>query len=90
MANQKRLPTLIVPEEIDVAAIRLKTRCPGHWTSYTQHNFARLIGVPPGTLRQWEQRRRNPTGAARVLLAMVDRQPDIIAQTLGPCPGKLK
>jgi putative transcriptional regulator len=55
---------------------------PGHWTGYTQENFARLIGVPAGTLREWEQRRRKATEAARVLLAMVDREPNIIARTL--------
>jgi putative transcriptional regulator len=48
-----------------------------------------MIGIPAGTLRQWEQRRRKPTGAARVLLAMVDREPDIIARTLA-APAKSK
>jgi putative transcriptional regulator len=30
----------------------------------TQAEFAALIGVPPGTLRNWEHRRRQPTGSA--------------------------
>jgi putative transcriptional regulator len=82
MPNQKPLPELPLPESLDVAAIRAKTRYRSGFWCYTQANFARLIGVPPGTLRQWEQGRRQPTGAARVLLAMVDREPDIVARTL--------
>jgi putative transcriptional regulator len=56
---------------------------------YTQANFARMIGIPFGTLRQWEQGRRRPTGAARVLLAMLDRDPDVIARTFAH-PAKSK
>jgi putative transcriptional regulator len=82
MANQKKISRVKVPYELDVSAIRLKTRCPGHWTPYTQDNFARLIGVPEGTLRQWEQGRRKPTGAARVLLAMLDRNPHVVVEML--------
>ena len=39
--------------------------------AHTQENFGRLLGVPTGTLRQWEQGRRKPTGAARVLLSQI-------------------
>ena len=72
-----------MPNELDVAAIRLKTRATPY-QPYTQENFARLIGVSAGTLRQWEIGRRKPTGAARVLLAMIDRNPLVVVQTLIP------
>ena len=88
MANQTKVPAVKVPYELDVAAIRLKTRAPGHYGPYTQDNFARLIGVPVGTLRQWEIGRRKPTGAARVLLLMVDRNPRVVVETLEDGPGK--
>jgi len=45
-------------------------------------DFARTIGIPYGTLRQWEQKRRHPTGAARVLLARIDRKPDLVSELL--------
>ena len=60
---------------IDIAAIRKKTGA-------TQDGFARQIGVPIATLRNWEQGRRQPEGPARVLLAMLARDPGIVARTL--------
>ena len=41
----------------------------------SQTEFARLIGVKVATLRNWEQRRRNPTGAAAALLTIVEKEP---------------
>jgi putative transcriptional regulator len=66
---------LRLPETIDVAAIRKKT-------GMTQAEFARSIAVPVATLRNWEQRHREPKGPARVLLAMVERKPGIVKETL--------
>lgn len=59
----------------DVAAIRAKT-------GLSQTVFARSIGVAPGTLRGWEQGRRQPEGPARVLLALIDKRPGIVQEEL--------
>ena len=59
----------------DVAAIRKSA-------GLTQAAFARQIGVPVATLRNWEQGRRRPDGPARVLLAMLAKDPGIVARTL--------
>jgi hypothetical protein len=56
---------------------RAKTRY-SVYSCYTQENFARALGISLGTLRQWEQKRRRPTGAARVLLALLDRDPAVL------------
>lgn len=48
----------------------------------TQAEFSAQIGVSVSTLRNWEQGRRQPEGPARVLLAMIARDPDIVAKTL--------
>lgn len=64
-----------VVEPIDVAAIRARTQL-------SQVAFARKIGVSPGALRNWEQKRRRPDGPARVLLAMLARNPRIVEETL--------
>jgi len=64
-----------LPEAIDVVAIRKRT-------GMTQEEFARSIAVPVATLRNWEQHHREPKGPARVLLAMVDRNPRIVRETL--------
>src|SRR4051794_21113974 len=69
---------------LNVAAIRAKALLGPGGPCLTQENFARAIGVPVGTLRQWEQGRRQPTGAARVLLALIDRNPSIVRETLIP------
>lgn len=67
---------LKLPCAIDAAAIRTKT-------GLSQAAFARRIGVPVGTIRNWEQGRRAPQGPARLLLALLDRNPRIVEETLG-------
>jgi putative transcriptional regulator len=67
---------LRLPSAIDVVAIRSKT-------GLSQASFALRIGVPVGTIRNWEQGRRSPQGPARVLLALLDRNPKIVEETLG-------
>jgi putative transcriptional regulator len=41
----------------------------------TQQEFALRIDVPLDTIRNWEQGKRHPTGAARALLKVLDRVP---------------
>ena len=45
--------------------------------------FAKSIGVALGTLKNWEQGRRRPEGAARVLLALIEKRPSIVLEELG-------
>ena len=42
----------------------------------TQMQFAQRIDVPLDTVRNWEQGKRSPTGAARALLKVLDRTPE--------------
>jgi putative transcriptional regulator len=60
---------------VDVAAIRAST-------GLSQGAFARSIGVARGTLLNWEQGRRRPTGPAQVLLAMIARKPSLVSELL--------
>jgi transcriptional regulator with XRE-family HTH domain len=46
----------------------------------SQDDFASSIGVPVGTLINWEQGRRQPTGPAKVLLALLAKQPNLVIQ----------
>jgi len=66
---------LHIPETVDVAAVRRRT-------GRSQMAFSRRIGVSAATLRNWEQGRRTPEGPARVLLAMLERNPRIVEETL--------
>jgi putative transcriptional regulator len=44
----------------------------------SQLEFAELLGVSPRTLQDWEQGRREPTGAARMLLKVATKHPAIL------------
>ena len=44
----------------------------------SQSAFAQLLGVSVRTLQEWEQGRREPSGAARTLLRIALRSPEAI------------
>jgi len=46
----------------------------------SQQRFADLLGVSPRTVQEWEQGRRQPTGAARALLTIAARRPDVLRE----------
>ncbi len=48
----------------------------------SQDEFAVFCGVSVHTIRNWEQGRRKPEGAARVLLQVVDREPEAVFRAL--------
>ena len=48
----------------------------------TQDTFAARLGVPVATVRNWEQGKRQPRGAARVLLRVIAREPDAVRRAL--------
>jgi putative transcriptional regulator len=52
-------------------------------TGLSQAEFARSIGVKKATLVNWEQGRRKPDGPARVLLALIAKEPGIVRRVLG-------
>ena len=46
----------------------------------TQAQFATLLGVSPRTLEQWEQGRRVPSGAAKTLIRVAEKHPDVLRE----------
>ena len=48
----------------------------------TQAQFSDAFGVPVGTLRDWEQHRSQPDGAALALLRAIEREPDTMLRLL--------
>ena len=46
----------------------------------TQREFARLLNVSVHSVRDWEQGRRSPRGAAKTLLRIAQTHPDILSQ----------
>jgi putative transcriptional regulator len=71
-------------DTIDVAGIRLSAG-----RGATQAAFAKSLGVSVRTLRNWEQGRRRPTGAAVVLLTLILKDPGIIPSLRGLGPNRL-
>lgn len=63
------------PEAIDVKAIRKKT-------GLSQQGFCAAFGISLGTLRHWEQGLRLPRGPARVLLRVVDNDPEAVMRVV--------
>jgi putative transcriptional regulator len=46
----------------------------------TQTQFAALLGVSKRTLEQWEQGRRQPSGAAKTLIRVAELHPDVLRE----------
>ena len=56
-----------------VVHVRLKS-------GLSQAQFAAALGVSRRTLEQWEQGRRDPSGAAQTLLKIVERHPEVLLE----------
>jgi putative transcriptional regulator len=64
-----------VPADVDVGRIRRKLRL-------SQSEFSARFGIAPGTLRDWEQKRKRPEGPARVLLMVIEREPEAVERAI--------
>jgi putative transcriptional regulator len=56
-----------------VTLVRLKS-------GLSQAQFAAALGVSKRTLEQWEQGRREPSGAAQTLLKIAERHPEVLLE----------
>ncbi len=63
------------PERVDVRAVRKKLRM-------SQERFARRYGFSVWSVRNWEQGRRRPEGPARVLLRVIEYDPEAVDKAL--------
>ena len=68
VSGRKTLPRrrVTIPARVDVQEVE----------------FANAYGSSIATLRNWEQHRREPDGAAKVLLAVIERAPEAVRQRL--------
>lgn len=64
-----------VPSSVNVAKVRKKT-------NLSQARFAARFGFNLATLRAWERKARQPEGPARVLLTIIDREPQTVERIL--------
>ncbi len=61
--------------DVDITVLREKL-------GLSQDRFAALFGLSPRTLLNWEQGVRHPEGAARILLQVIDREPNAVMRAL--------
>ncbi len=61
------------PEISEVAHARLVS-------GLSQTAFAALLGISVRTLQDWEQGRREPSGAARTLFRVAERHPEVLQE----------
>jgi putative transcriptional regulator len=52
--------------------------CARQKTGLSQNQFADILGVSKRTLEQWEQGRREPSGAAKTLIKIAIKSPKIL------------
>jgi putative transcriptional regulator len=64
-----------VPETVDIRAIRQRE-------GLSQEQFARRYGFALSALRDWEQGRRQPDRAARLLLRVIEQEPEAVRRAL--------
>jgi putative transcriptional regulator len=64
-----------VPADVDVRKIRKDLKL-------SQAEFAAEFGLSAATIRDWEQNRRRPEGAARVLLHVIRKEPEAVRRAL--------
>ncbi len=64
-----------VPDEVNVRAIRKRL-------ALTRIEFANRFGFSPDAVKEWETGRRMPDRSARVLLKIVEHEPEAVRRAL--------
>lgn len=77
LRGEKEASRMFVVETPDVKGIRERYEL-------SQTEFAALLGISVKTLQNWEQGRRSPHGAARVLLQVAARHPEVVWDVVEP------
>ncbi|MCZ6748629.1 MAG: type II toxin-antitoxin system MqsA family antitoxin [SAR324 cluster bacterium] len=70
-----RVSIVFVPDRVDVAQIRRKLQL-------SQTEFAAQFGFSVHTVRDWEQKRRNPESPTRAFLKVIEKEPEAVRRAL--------
>jgi putative transcriptional regulator len=66
---------ITIPAEVDVKAIRQRQ-------GLSQEEFAERYGFSVGRIRDWEQGRSPVDGPSRILLTVIDKEPEAVVRAL--------
>ncbi len=72
-AGQRARETVVAPNEVALAR---------QSTGLSQAEFAEALHISKRTLREWEQGRRSPSGAAKALIQIARRHPEVVREAL--------
>ncbi len=72
-AGQAARTTFVEPNEVS------KVR---QIAGMSQAEFANALGISKRTLQEWEQGRRSPSGAAKALIRIAKRHPEVVREAL--------
>ena len=75
-SGNKRSYRVHVPARVDVKKIRTRL-------GLSQERFAQTYGFALSAVRDWEQGRRQPERSARILLKVVEKEPEAVTRALG-------
>lgn len=75
LREEKKASRVIDVKEPDAKQIRDKL-------GLSQEKFSKMLGISSATLRNWEQGRRKPEGAARILLFVASMHPEAVLDTV--------
>lgn len=82
-AEDPEAAPVLTPAQIRAARVCHARRRSG----LTQGAFAARYRIPLGTLRDWEQGRREPDAAALAYLRVIEREPEAVARALATPPA---
>ncbi|MCY4230609.1 MAG: helix-turn-helix domain-containing protein [Alphaproteobacteria bacterium] len=80
--GETALPCRIVNDPAAGRIVALRKRM-----KLSRQKFADRFGLDARAIQDWEQGRRVPDRAARVLLTVIDREPDAVMRALAPPAG---
>ncbi|KPF82753.1 XRE family transcriptional regulator [alpha proteobacterium AAP38] len=70
-------------EVVDVDAMPPeRVRAIRHAVAKSTREFERRFGIPAATMNNWEQGRRKPDPAARILLQVIEKSPEMVASVV--------
>lgn len=64
----------------EAAALHNSVAIARYRVKMSQSEFARLLGISVRTLQEWEQGRREPSGAARSLIRIAQERPEVLRE----------